>query len=332
MAVKAKQKGSKNRIQRHAHTKQAAGLSSVGALTMFRGTGDSAYTYYVCSIVEKARRLGVGLWIVKRDKETGKMEKVLTKVRMVHRESLLGTFGDTHKQAGEGKYVRMGALSGKTIAGVRNVNPYLAGGKEGCDFTTIQALQHSIPNPSQARGLKSKCSENDEDGTHMHWLGKRNPSDAVLTSSWLSEEELWGLACKINPGLAASLRSTKSGQEKVTKHLNPREKFKTNLNVLRRSRKSFQVITGTTIFGGGATPYSLPLEQCEFAIDKFFLTDGFDKEGNETGDYYYRLAVGRSTPHVLYKRNWKGLGTESRFAYKTDAIWQTAKRREKTAA
>lgn len=293
-------------------------LTGKGALDMVRGKGSGRTTFYNCGIIERARENGVAIRILQGGKET------LAQPRMVHRPDLTGTFGATHERAGQGKYIEGDAISmrgdRKIVTGAQNVNPYLV---DECYRTIVEAF-HRSAGRSALGELTAVVETSQADGEHLEWQGKRSVDDALVVSPWLTREQLWSLAQKVNDELVAVLRSSKSQRRGVKEHLNTKAKFFQNLDVLRRSRRTFHVATGEIEQGGGATPYSMPLEQCGFAIDMYFLTTGFDEAGNEVGEYFYRMAYGRSTPWSLYKREWAGLDVSSQIAYLNETIRQRA--------
>lgn len=297
-----------------ARSRQLRGLKQTGAIDMFRGHGATAYTYYDCSIIERAKQNGSPIRVVK---EKGKRRSfVLTKPRPVHREDIFAKFGDTHDLAGQGKYIKNSAISkdGKLVTGYQNINPYLA--DEGSYSTIVEAFMSRMSQPV-LKAITAAGGKDRPTGTHLRANGKRNSEDAVLTSEWLTEEQLWTLCRRINPKLVGILNKVKS-QVKGAKHQSAREKFAHNLGVMRRAREAFQVVDGTRKFRGGATPYSMPLEQCDMAIDMYHLTTGI--EGTEVGEYFYRLAIGRRTPRILYARDWNGLDFNSPFAYVNEKV------------
>jgi hypothetical protein len=239
---------------------------------------------------------------------------------MVHRPQLDDKFGDAHELSGQGKYIDNDALSGRgqntTVTGAQYVNPYLA---EDRSYHTIIQCFHHLAKQTITR-LSARFARDRVNGQHLLWQGKSAVDGAVAVSPWITEDELWELANNLNPGLKALLRKSKAAIKKgVKKHQTPRGKFGDNLNVLRRARRTFRTATGETEYRGGETPYGVPLEQCGFAIDMFFLTTGYD-EGLEVGEYHFRLAYGRNTPWILYYRDWQGMGTQDRIAFLNNKI------------
>lgn len=302
-------------------TKQGAGLKETDALSMIKGKGDNAHTFYSCGVVDAAIEQGVGIRVAKRN-SAGDVMETLTKPRRVHRD-LLGTFNSPHERAGEGKYVASEAIDDKTITGGQSVCPYLD--SDGSYATSIRTFMSRM-DKAELAALKATIQHNRVDGTHLKWHGRRSgQTDAVLVSDWLTPAQLWDVARKLTPSLQRQLREQKSQVSGVEEHLDAFSKFCQNLDVMRRARRVFEIATGEiNEESGGVTPYAMPLEQCQFAIDRFFLTNHVIEDGTETGDYYYRLAIGRSTPHVLYKRHWVGLDTRCKFAYLTEEIREQA--------
>jgi len=287
------------------------------ALDFTKGQGRNRVTFYKCGVLEIARRDQLPLRVVNKNGKT----QLISPDRMVHRPVLDDKFGDTHEMSGQGKYISNKAIRGigsnRIVTSAQHVNPYLA--EEGSYHTIIQSFHH-LAKLITFR-LTALFAQNRDLGQHLLWQGETTVDGAVAVSPWISEDDLWELANKINPGLKALLRKSKAAIRKgVKKHQNPRDKFGDNLNVLRRARKTFRVATGETEYRGGETPYGVPLEQSGFAIDMFFLTTGFDLETDqEIGEYHFRIAYGRSTPWVLYYRDWQGMGTQ-RQAYISDKI------------
>lgn len=290
------------------------------ALDFTRGQGRQRVTFYKCGVLEIARREQLPLRVVDKNG----VIRLIPPDRMVHRPMLDDKYGESHEQAGEGKYIANEAIKHRgtksTVVGANNVNPYLA--EEG-SYHTIIAAFHSLAKGS-IEPLTADFSRDRINGQHLVWRGTPKIDDAIAVSEWVTEEDLWKLANKLNPGLQALLRKSKAQLKKgVKKHQTPRGKFGDNLNVLRRARRTFRVATGETEYRGGETPYGVPLEQCGFAIDMFFLTTGVDPAtGQEVGDYHFRLAYGRSTPWVLYYRDWQGMSVKDRIAYLNEKVRQ----------
>jgi len=245
--------------------------------------------------------------------------------RMVHRPQLDSKFGDTHVQAGKGKYISNRAITGsgqnKVVTGAQHVNPFLA--EDGSYHTILQCFHHLAKQP--AAKLTAHFARDRITGQHLLWQGNRIVDEAIAVSPWITEDKLWKLANRLNPGLQALLRTSKAAIRKgVRKHQASRGKFEDNLRVLRRARRTFRIATGEIEYGGGVTPYGIPLEQCGFAIDMFFLTTGYDTyTEQEVGEYHFRLAYGRSNPWVLYYRDWQGMGTQDRVAFLDNKVRKT---------
>lgn len=285
------------------------------ALDLTRSHGNKRVTFYKCGVVEDARRDERPLRVVDRNG----VVRLIPPSRMVHREQLDDTYGETHELAGEGKYIAKDAISQKGfVVGAHNVNPYLA--EEG-SYHSIIACFHLLAK-GRIETMRAEFATDRANGHHLVWQGDRKIDDACAVSDWVTEDELWNLARKLNPELSSLLAKSKSQiKTGVRQHKSARQKFGDNLNVLRRSRKTFLVATGETEYRGGGTPYGVPLEQCGFAIDMFFLTTGIDgKTGEEIGDYHFRLAYGRSTPWVIYKHDWRGMTTKDRIAYLNEKV------------
>ena len=280
------------------------------ALNMTRGKGENRATYYQPGIIDEARKRGVAVVVASG----------LAPPRKVHRSDLDAVYGQTHENAGDGKFIDQKAISTKggvtTVTGAHLVNPYLA--KHRSYRTLIAALQSTCPSKA-LRGLTGVLTRSRAHGHHIQWKGKTTQDDAVLVSRWMTREELWEIATEMNPALKSALARSKSQRNDVKAHLSAQDKFFQNLDVLRRARRVLQVVTGESEFCGGATPYSMPLEQCGFAIDKQWLTNGWTG-GEETGDCYYRIAIGRDIPNVLHYRDWRGMDSGDNAAYLSDKV------------
>lgn len=289
---------------------------STKALRMIRGTGENAVTYYSCGVVRQAKRDGVKILVVRRDKN-GKKEEVEIDPRQVHREDPLAVYGETHDLAGQGKFIALEAFpkGDKTrVVGAQHVNPYLR--DEGAYATIIETLKNNVGVAAMSR-LRGSVHHGRVPGTHVLWDGRRNSDGFLTCSDWFTREEIWDMSREFNGDLLRILRKSKSGR-KGASHKSAKEKFFGNLDVLRRATCVISVTDGEREFRGGATPYSKPLEQMGFAIDRRYLTYGVDKDGNEVGQYYYRLVIGRSEPHVLSRTNWQYEGVASTIAFKDD--------------
>lgn len=304
-------------------SKQARRMPPQGAIDMTRGKGDKRYTFYQAGLVETAREKGVGIRVVKRS-ANGTIRNVLTTARMVHRSDLTAAFTKPHPNAGQGKYIVADALSknSKVVTGANKVRPYRT--DDGSYATLLEALQSGIPTKS-LQLVVGDISENQTDGQHITWRGRAAKDAAILLGSWMTFEQIWQKCLELNSALKRNLSGNKSQVKGVKNHLNSRDKLQQSLEVMRRAREVFHIASGETEVGeGGATPYAMPLIQCGFAIDKFYLTNEFDDDGNEIGEYFYRLVVGRGTPWTLYKREWQGLDTNAKFAYLNEQIRQRA--------
>lgn len=287
-------------------------------LSMIQGRGGNRATVYNCAIIERARAAREKVRILQGGKE------VSAPARMVHRHQITATYGAGHGLAEQGKYIDQSAISGsgenRIVTGAQHVNPYLV---EDGSYHAIVAAFHKLAGRS-LNNLVAKIVTTREDGEHLEWNGRRVSDDALVVTDWVTMEELWNTAQEVNSSLVSGLRRSKSQRDDVNEHLSAKEKFAQNVHVLRRSRRTFRVATGETELGGGATPYSMPLEQCGFAIDMYYMTTGFDNDGNEVGEFFFRMAYGRSTPWSLYKRDWAGLGPESTIAYRNERLRQRA--------
>lgn len=310
-------------------------LSGRGALRMYRGSlGSGAVTYYRCGVVRRARERGVNLIVVDAKAQKEKIVAALPK----HREDLFGVYTDKAR-ANQGKYIDRKAFSlpdsvdadgnpqiGGHILGAQYVNPYLADERCNASIINTMLLDAGLP---KLRGLRAQMLRNDEHGEHLHWLGQRQNFDGLVASPWRTFRELFDLARKHNSKLVSWLRQVQSQKEGVKEHMTPFEKFVHNIGVMRRAREVFNIATGEHSYKGGVTPYAIPLEQCEFAIDFAYLTNGCEVKKSsdgeyveEKGDYYVRIVVGRRVPHVLYRRDWAGLSVNDRMAYLSEEVRQ----------
>jgi hypothetical protein len=290
---------------------------------MFVGGAKNPRTRYNCGVIEEARKARVK--VLRGPSKFGDP-------RQLHRPDLMGKFSAAHERAGEGKYVDNAAVSadGRKVIGAQFVNPYLA--NDG-SYRMIVATFHSLTGKKNLNGLESSVEYNREDSTHLVWKGKRNSDDAVVMSPLVTEEELYAAAVRLNKKLAAKLRRSKSPRKGVKHHLGSFEKFKQNLDVMRRARHIRNIATGEIDEDtGGATPYAMPLEQCGFAIDMLFLTVGVDENGNEIGKTFYRMAYGRGTPHVLTYSDWLGEDINSKVAFKDEKARAAVKKARAKAA
>ena len=293
-------------------------------IRMIKGSGANARTHYSCGVIERARATGVNILIARQD-EDGEMIEVEVPPKMVHRPGFTESYGEAHELAGVGKYVAALSANGKRVTGAQHVNPYLHDSLSNA--TIVEVLKQNI-GPGKLRGLRARVAQNSESGVHLLWEGKRN-ADGFLPgaeSDWLTADEIWDLAREANPALLKTLQSSKSGRRGVTSHKSAKEKFITNLNVLRRATCVVDVSTGEREWRGGATPYSKPLEQSGFAIDMRFLTYGVDKNGDDLAEYFYRMVIGRLEPHILRKTEWSYEGSKSTIAFKNDRARQEVQR------
>lgn len=310
-------------------------------LKMWKGRlGVNAVTHYSAGTVEQAKKEGCGLVVIDgRGKESVVPNK---KVRLVHRSDLTGVYCETHEHCGEGKYIQGDAWKGeKTVVGAQHVMPYLS--DEYCYASIVRTFQHDI-GLDVLKGLRAVVKTNREDSDHLAWQGKRNEYDGVAASPWRTKDEVWEMARKMNEKLSRRLKDATSPKKGVKQHLPPKRKFLDNINVMRRARTFINPVTGEEPeLKGGVYPYGMPLEQVGFAIDYCYLTDGFvyetDNRGRtrlvETGDYYLRLVIGRSTPWVMTKNDWAGCGDDDQFAFKNEkirlAVIEARKRLDKKA-
>lgn len=291
--------------------------STSSALRMIRGTGTNAVTHYSCGVVAKAHDRGAKVLVMRKGKQ------VYVDARVVHRQDLRGVFGDTHERAGEGKYIATGSISadGKTVMGAQNVNPYLR--EDGAYATIIETLKKNI-GTRQLSHLKATFSTSFDLGEHLLWQGKRDADGALAASEWMTAEQIWGLANELNDDLYPSLRKSKSGRRNAT-HKTAKEKFFGDLDVLRRATCVMDISTGEREYCGGITPYSKPLEQVGFAIDKRFLTYKV-VGGEQVADYFYRLVIGRPEPHVLRYHAWARESDKSAIAYLNEQVRKAARK------
>lgn len=302
------------------------------ALRMVRGSGAGTVTHYNAGVIEEAKENGVAILVAETDKRTGKVRIVARWPRMVHRPKLTAVFGDTHSQAGEGKYIALGAYpngdaSSKVVIGAQYVNPYLKA--NGCYATIVQVFQSSMIGLGK---LRANICRTRSKSDHLIWEGRRNSDGFLVASEWLTPEEIWDTANKLNPSLQRVLRKSKSGRKDVTHRKSPKEKFFADLDVMRRATRVVDAATGEVIYSGGATPYAAPLEQSGFAIDRRYLSYGVDKDGVEQGRYYYRMVVGRPEPHYLPKPSWAHEGFNSTVAFLNKAAQAKIRKAQSTAA
>jgi len=292
-------------------------------IRMIRGHGDAAVTHYSCGAVDKAIHSGRAVIVIRNGKE------VRSKARRVHREDPFSVYGDTHECAGDGKYISLKAFSDdrQRIKGAQHINPYLR--EDGPYYSIIEAFKKSIGVRCLSQ-LSAKVAKSFDAGIHLLWEGKRTAEGFLVgaASAFMTVEEVWRLSLKVNSELQKVLRESKSGRKGVRFHKSPREKFAVDLDVLRRATCVVNVATGEREYRGGKTPYSKPLEQMGFAIDKRFLTYGVDANGNELAQYYYRMVIGRSEPYSLSKTSWAYEGLDSSVAFKDAAARRAVMRRQ----
>ena len=286
-------------------------------IPMIRGRGGpNAVTHYSCGAVDKAKKLGVKLIVIGKN---GKEE--LAEPRTVHRPELLGQYCDTHKKSGEGKYINSKAFpqgNQRVVVGAQYINPYLR--EQGPYYSAVEVFLNSIGKRRLAQ-CSSQVAQGFIPGTHLLWDGKRNADGFLpgVASEWMNKEDLWKQAIEISPELQKILRKSKSGRKDIKVRKTAQEKFFDDINVLRRATVVVDISTGEREYRGGKTPYSKPLEQMGFAIDKRYLTYGVDEDGEELAQHYYRMVVGRSEPHVLRKAAWTYEGVDSKIAFKDEA-------------
>lgn len=290
------------------------------AVSMIHGSGKNRITLYNCSAIEAALAGSGTIRVLRGGKE------VIAPARLVHRQDLTGVYGAISDYAGEGKYIVQSAINrsgdSMTVTGAHNVNPFLADDRS---YSSIIAAFHRAAGDN-IKSLVADVKTSKSDGEHLVWRGKANVDDAVYVTPWLSRDRLLELAQKVNDDLLKNLKSSASPKSGVDDdaRLNSKDKFFQNVDVLRRSRRTFKLVSGEIELGGGATPCSMPLEQCGFAIDMVYMTTGFDAQGREIGEPMYRLAYGRSTPWTLGKRDWAGCTTDNKFAYLNEDVRQKA--------
>lgn len=302
-------------------TRQGKGLSSHGALDMTRKIGNQLITFYDPDIVDKAMEKEVGILVAKKKKtkKGEKWERVLTSARHIHRKDLTSVFGKTHERAGEGKYIKQSALSpdSKIVRGVRNVFPYKT--DEKSFYTTVQTF-YSLFRKSDLDSMIGDLSD--------RWIRWRKK---VIVSKLVSLTELWDIARNINPDLESILRESKSNV-KGARHQSPLEKFFKNIEVMRRTRKTLHLSDGKVKYNSDATPYGLCLEQCGMCIDGLFLTSSIGPNGEEEGEMFYRLAIGRTIPQSLTKQEWKKLGPDNKIAYLSEKVRKMASKMARSIA
>lgn len=271
-----------------------ATVSKRRPIKMIKGSGENAFTLYNCKAVEEAFDNDQKLLVVRTRK--GVASEVEIKPHIVHKRSLRDVYGDTHPNAGKGKYIDLSAYTDKhhqNIVGAHLVHPYLP--KDGCYFAIVNTLQGMVSDKKQLRDLSGEIHFSAEKGEHIVWEGERNDDGFLVASPWMTEKELWAACVNAVPSLASKLRKG---------NFSPRQKFRSALQVLNRAVEVVDIVTGNVENRGGVTPYSKPLEQCGFAIDRRYLTNGYSTSTGDSAEYYYRLVVGRSEPHNLMRSQW----------------------------
>ncbi len=279
------------------------------ALRMIRGTGRRLVTHYNCGAVDDALKMGCNILVVHKGKMTER------KPRRVHRKNLLATFCTNHEKAGRGKWIDNDAYDEKrqSVIGAHRIHPYL--NQERCGATIVDVFLSLIGHPLLTR-LQASILHTRELGQHLHWRGKRDATGALLASPWITGDDFWQRACESNRNLLTRLDQTRCGRTDLEpNHNSPKKKFLDDIEVLRRATRVVNVSTGKMSYQGGATPYSKPLEQCEFAIDKYHLTADIGSDGIEITDNYYRFVIGRAHTCVLSPEFWGYEGSESRVAF-----------------
>jgi len=193
-------------------------------------------TRYSCGGVDDALENKSNIRIIKKGK------KVAVGPRRVHRTDLFAPFGETHEQAGQGKYVDLDCVSEdmRTVNGADHVIPYLA--SDGSYAAIIKAFFKKI-GKKVLEGLTAKVATNRVDGQHLQWQGKRNADDCVAASPWMTADELWDLALSMNPKLRQLLSKVKSQREDVSEHLTSHEQirliFRRYRNIIRALNRKF---------------------------------------------------------------------------------------------
>ena len=294
---------------------------------MIKGSGDRSFTHYSAGVAERAK--ANNLPVVVAHSVKGTVTEITTKARIVHRPDLLSRYSSNHVKSGQGKYIDVEAYTKghHAVVGAQYINPYLK--DEGAYSTIVSTFMAVIG--SAAFNLRARITRSFANSVHLLWEGRRTSDNFVVASEWMTGAELWAKAQKVNPDVLTKLRKSKSGRESVVKYKNPQEKFMANIEVLRRARCIINVADGQRKYCGGATPYSMPLEQCGFAIDKRFLTYRITAKGEEYAQYYYRLVIGRSEPHDLPAASWAYETLSSNIAYLNECN-KTAKAAKATAA
>ncbi len=300
-------------------------MPDLSPLRMIRGSGERAVTYYSCGTIERACKDKRNIVVVKHNSKTGKMRTITTKPLMKHRRSIGATFNPAHERAGEGKFINLDAFTNDArtrIMGAQHVNPFLHGKKPYA--VIVEAFKSDIGlrllSPLKA-GLKWTWADAD----HLIWDGRRLVGECIVASGWMTADEIWEAALKLNPELLKRLRETSSGRKDVRVYAKARVKFINDLDVIRRARCVINMRNGERRISGGATPYGLPLEQVGMAIDKAFLTRQV-VNGKEVAEYHWRLVIGRREPYTLSEADWWYEDSTSEIAYLDDKIRRAAQR------
>lgn len=279
-----------------------------GALKMFQG-GNNPQTHYNCSVIERARRLKV---MVER------LPGEFGNPRMLHRPDLFSVFSDHHPNRGKGKYIDDQAVmvrdGHRWVMGAHNVIPFVPG--DG-SYRIIMSAFHQESEQS-IRDLEAKEQFNRIDGMHLHWQGRRSQDEAIYVTPWYQARALYDICESLSARWLQRLRHSQSPRPGVEERLGTFEKFEHALLVMHRARHVKSMATGITEEKGGATPYGMPLDQCNMALDMAYLTHDFTR-GEEVAAYHYRLAYGRSHAWNLSYEDWAAAG-HARYAYVSDDV------------
>ncbi len=323
VATKTKSKVKKAVSKVTKAVKKAVTKAGKAAVRMIRGVGDNRQTFYQCIPIEEARRERRKILVWKKNPKTERMQEMAVPCRLLHRPDFVtATYHENHgTNPNQGKYVASKALSkdGKTVTGAHLVTPYLD--EDGSYATIVEFLMNNI-GKAVTGPMSATVHRSLADGDHLQWTGPRNFDGILTRSGWFTENQLWDLCRKANPQLIKILKKSKSKSAKGKKaHQTPRQKFGGNIEVIRRTVWSINAATGERSVGGGYTPCGKPMEQAQFAIDKRFLTTGFDQEtGMETGDVFFSLAIGRSETSDLSPADWGYQDSNSRIAFLNDKV------------
>ncbi len=287
---------------------------------MYRGSGQNAVTYYNCGAIDEARRNKMNVLVAVRGKD-GKVRIEEREPRKVHRTNISGVYGDTHECAGEGKYIKRRAFDesprvGSILTGAQHINPFL--NSDGCEATIIEVFKRNIGIKCLS-GLQAQLAHSRWGAHHLLWLGKRDWDGTLVASKWMTLDTLWAKAQSRNPAMVVALKVSKSKYSLL-------RKFEMVLEQLQRATCTVEMLSGISVYGGGCTPYAKPLEHCGWAIDWRWLTDRIE-DGEEQGNYYFRLVIGRPEPHDLKKQMWWYEGPNSKIAILDDSVRATIKHR-----